>query len=105
RAHMTMDRYKCSGWLFVMLDGTPYTDISISDDVTKDIEQLKDLTVGKVSIILVQWIWKAILKKNPTTDLTQKQVYACWAHLHESTWWLDNECNKSLKAVINLSTS
>jgi hypothetical protein len=69
---MTMDRYKCNGWLFVMLDSNdlmtvgvhithyqchpPYTDISISDDVTKDIEQLKDLTAGKVSIILVQQV-------------------------------------------------
>jgi hypothetical protein len=34
----------------------PYTDISISEDVAKDIEQLKDLTAGKVSIILVQCI-------------------------------------------------
>jgi phospholipase/lecithinase/hemolysin len=70
RAHMTMDRYKCSGWLFVTLDGNdlttagvrithyqchpPYTDISISEDVAKDIEQLKNLTAGKVSVILVQ---------------------------------------------------
>ena len=71
-AHMTINRYKCSGWLFVTLDSNdlmtagvrithyrchpPYTDISISDDITKDIEQLKDLTVGKVSIILVQQV-------------------------------------------------
>lgn len=64
RARMTMDRYKCSGWLFITLNNDdlimagvrithyrchpPYTDISISDDVVDDIERLKDLTAAKV---------------------------------------------------------
>lgn len=67
RACMTMDRFKCSGWLFVMLDAedlstagirmthyrphTPYTDISLSDDIIKEIERLKDLTAAKVRVI------------------------------------------------------
>jgi hypothetical protein len=66
RARMTMDWYKCSGWLFVMLNGNdlmtagvrithyrchpPYTDILISEDVTKDIERLKDLTAVRATL-------------------------------------------------------
>ena len=66
-AHMTMDRYKCSGRLFVTLNENkltmacmcithylchpPYTDISISDSITKEIEGLKDMTAAKVSLI------------------------------------------------------
>jgi hypothetical protein len=69
RARMTMDRYKCSGWLFVTLNSDdlmtagmrithyrchpPYTDISISDDIADDIERLKDLTAAKVRLRLL----------------------------------------------------
>ena len=45
-------------------------------------------------------MWEAILKKYPKTDLTQKQVYACWTHLHESTWQLDNDQVKSTLMVL-----
>jgi hypothetical protein len=64
RAHMTMDHYKCNGWMFVTLNSDdlmmagmcithyrchpPYTDISISDDIVDDIKRLKDLTAAKV---------------------------------------------------------
>ena len=64
---MTMEQYKCSGWLFVTLDRSdlklagihmthyrshpPYTDISISEEIARDIEKLKDLTAAKVSTI------------------------------------------------------
>jgi hypothetical protein len=64
-ARMTMERYKCSRWLFVTLDSCdgkmagirmthyrchpPYTNISISEDVATEIEKLKDLTAAKVS--------------------------------------------------------
>ena len=64
RACMTMDRYKCSGWMFVTLNSNdlmmagmhithyqchpPNTDILISDDIVDDIERLQDLTAAKV---------------------------------------------------------
>lgn len=64
-ACMTMERYKCSRWVFVTLhscDGKmagicmthywchpPYTNISISEDVAMEIEKLKDLTAANVS--------------------------------------------------------
>ena len=65
RARMTMDRYKCGGWLILTINENelvsvgirlmhhwqhpPYTDISISEDIVKEIERLKDLTAAKVS--------------------------------------------------------
>ncbi|KAF8220085.1 hypothetical protein L208DRAFT_1417171 [Tricholoma matsutake] len=86
-AHMTMDQYKCSGWLFVTLNENeltmacihithyrchpPYADISISDSIVKEIEGPKDMTAAK---------------KYPKTDLMQKHIYVHWAHLHEATW-------------------
>jgi hypothetical protein len=65
RARMTMDRYKCGGWLILTINENelasvgirlthhrqhpPYTDISILEDIVKEIERLKDLTAAKVS--------------------------------------------------------
>jgi hypothetical protein len=79
RARMTMDRYKCSGWLFVTLNENelttacmcithyrchpPYTDISISDSIAKEIEGLKDMTAAKVSLITC-----FLRMLTPTTD-------------------------------------
>ena len=54
--HMTMDQYKCGGWLILTINENelasvgihlthhwqhraPYTDISISEDIIKEIEQ------------------------------------------------------------------
>jgi hypothetical protein len=61
---MTMDRFKCDGWLHITLDDEledvavihtthhqnhiPYTDISISEEVMNEIKWLKDLPAGKV---------------------------------------------------------
>ena len=69
RARMTMDRFKCSRWLFLTLDENdlttmgcrvthyrphpPYTDISMSEDVMKEVETLKDSTAAKVRKIYV----------------------------------------------------
>lgn len=63
---MTMDRYNCNGWLFITLNDTdlttanirithhrshhPYTDISISPDIGKIVERLKDLPAAKVCV-------------------------------------------------------
>ena len=38
-----------------------------------------------------QWIWQAVLKKHPETNLTEKQIYAHWAHIHEATWRLHDD--------------
>ena len=32
--------------------------------------------------------------------MTQKQIYACWAHLHKATWRLDNDQVKSALKVL-----
>ena len=45
-------------------------------------------------------IWNVILKKYPKTELTQKQVYAYWAHLHEGSWRLDDDQVKSATLVL-----
>ena len=40
------------------------------------------------------------MKNNPKTGITQKQVYAHWAHLHEASWRLDNDQVKSALRVL-----
>ena len=93
---MTMDWYQCDGWLYITVDKSdlsmvcvcithycwhhPYTDISISDNIAKEIKKLKDLPAAKVSEILplkamISWllkIWQTIMKNNPKTEITQK---------------------------------
>ncbi|KAF8226953.1 hypothetical protein L208DRAFT_1406196 [Tricholoma matsutake] len=98
-----MEHFDCDGWMHITLDdenlGTavicmmhyqchhPYLDISVLPEIGQEIERLKDLSAAK--------IWQAILKKHPGTELTQKQVYTYWAHIHEATWRLDNDQVKS----------
>jgi hypothetical protein len=66
RARMKMDRFKCSGWLRVTVDGDgdgqdtirvrlthalphqKYTDISLPEATTKIIEEMKDSPAAKV---------------------------------------------------------
>ncbi|KAF8226473.1 hypothetical protein L208DRAFT_1301598 [Tricholoma matsutake] len=103
-----MDRYKCGSWLILTINKNelasvgihlthhwqhpPYTDISISEDIVKEIEQLKDLTAAK--------IWTTLIKNFPQTNLMQKQVYTYWAQLHEGTWRLHNDQVQSALPVL-----
>ena len=68
RAHMTMDWFKCDGWLFLTINANnltsvviwithywchcPYVDISISEDIAGQIEKLKDLPALKVDLLM-----------------------------------------------------
>jgi len=45
-------------------------------------------------------IWERILRDNPQTELTEKQIYASWAHLNEDTWRLNNEQVKSAQKIL-----
>jgi len=40
-------------------------------------------------------IWEHILRENPDTELTEKQIYALWIQLNEAAWKLDNDQVKS----------
>lgn len=64
RVWITMDRFKCNGWVSITLNANnltmagiwithyryhwPYVDILISEDIAKQIEKLKDLSAVKV---------------------------------------------------------
>jgi hypothetical protein len=124
---MKMDRYACNGHLYVTADKHvcqtlrvrithhrwhhPYTDISISEEVETIIQEMKDLPAAKVCpsyflfivmliyFVMVQ-IWERILRENPQIELTEKQVYASWAHLNEDSWRLNNEQVKSAQKVL-----
>jgi hypothetical protein len=41
-----------------------------------------------------------LIKKFPQTNLTQKQVYAYWAQLHEGTWRLHDDQVQSALLVL-----
>ncbi|KAJ7104671.1 hypothetical protein C8R44DRAFT_551058, partial [Mycena epipterygia] len=87
RARMKMDRFACDGWLHITINDddlhlatvrmthyrchTPYLDISISQDVKKTVESMKNLSASKV-------IWEAVLKADPKTELNEKQIYRYW---------------------------
>jgi hypothetical protein len=45
-------------------------------------------------------IWSCIVKQNPDTDLSQKQIYAYWAHINEDRWRLDDEQLKSARKIL-----
>lgn len=40
------------------------------------------------------------MKKNPNTELTEKQIYAHWANLNQATWRLDDDQVKSAIKVL-----
>ncbi|KAG6907485.1 hypothetical protein DXG01_008775 [Tephrocybe rancida] len=108
RARMCMERFDCDGWLHITVDTddltticiciahykchTPYTSISIPDDVKKLIEEMKDLPATK--------IWDALLSKTGKTELTEKQIYARWVRLNEDRWRLDNDQVTSARKVL-----
>jgi hypothetical protein len=45
-------------------------------------------------------IWSCIIKKYPETNLSQKQIYAYWAHINQDRWRLDDEQLKSAQKVL-----
>jgi hypothetical protein len=45
-------------------------------------------------------VWEHVLNEDPNTELTQKQIYACWARLNKDTWHLSNEQVQSAIKVL-----
>jgi hypothetical protein len=40
------------------------------------------------------------VKQDPTTNLSQKQIYAYWAHINQDRWRLDDEQLKSAEKIL-----
>ncbi|KAJ7743702.1 hypothetical protein DFH07DRAFT_716055, partial [Mycena maculata] len=87
RAQMKMCRFPCKGTLQITVDDDNlelplrlklkhhqshlhYVDISINKDI-------KDFVEGHKQESAVN-IWTRVLAQNPTTEVTQKQIYALW---------------------------
>ncbi|KAJ7458659.1 hypothetical protein B0H11DRAFT_1681968, partial [Mycena galericulata] len=85
RARIKMDRFPCNGYLRItVVDGdetvrlrlthhrahSQYINISMDEEIKQVIEEMKNSTASAV--------WDRILRENPDTELTQKQVYAHW---------------------------
>ncbi|KAJ7482135.1 hypothetical protein B0H11DRAFT_2157722 [Mycena galericulata] len=102
-----MDRFPCNGYLRItVVDGdetvglrlthhrahAQYINISMDEEIKQVIEEMKNSTASAV--------WDRILRENPDTELTQKQVYAHWARLNESVWKLDPDQVKSATMLL-----
>ncbi|KAJ7509255.1 hypothetical protein B0H11DRAFT_2216952 [Mycena galericulata] len=64
----------------------------MDEEIKQVIEEMKNSTASAV--------WDRILRENPDTELTQKQVYAHWARLNESVWKLDPDQVKSATMLL-----
>ncbi|KAJ7722218.1 hypothetical protein DFH07DRAFT_710970, partial [Mycena maculata] len=87
RARMKMCQFPCRGTLQITVDDNNlelpvrlklkhhlshlhYVDISISKDIKDFVEDHKHDSAAN--------IWTRVLAQNPTTEVTQKQIYALW---------------------------
>ncbi|KLO04446.1 hypothetical protein SCHPADRAFT_884303 [Schizopora paradoxa] len=103
-----MDRFDCNGSLFITvsnnmkeririrmehhLNHTEYCDISIDAKTKVLIEEMKDQTAST--------IWQRIVRENPETELSAKQIYNYWAKVNENVWKLDADAVESAKKVL-----
>ncbi|KAJ3720039.1 hypothetical protein C8R42DRAFT_549361, partial [Lentinula raphanica] len=93
-----MQHYPCGGWLAItMREGFPeearvhlahkahpeYVSISISEADQKIIEEMRHHSPSK--------IWDHILKRDPDTELTEKQIQAKWTRINKVHWHLDKD--------------
>lgn len=53
-----------------------------------------------LTYFIVVQIWERVLRENSQTELTEKQIYASWAHLNEDTWRLNDEQVKSARSIL-----
>ncbi|KAJ7448909.1 hypothetical protein FB451DRAFT_1053504, partial [Mycena latifolia] len=110
RARMKMDRFPCNGALQITVDDDQldiplrlklrhhqphlhYVDISISKNVRDLVESLKHESATN--------IWTRVLRENPNTEVTQKQIYALWSDLNQGAWRLDDDQVKSAQMVLD----
>ncbi|KAJ3964227.1 hypothetical protein EV361DRAFT_856344 [Lentinula raphanica] len=93
-----MVRYNCSGRLnitmredmpeearihFIHCGHPPYVNIAMSLQHRKTIKEMKQYSPSK--------IWDYILKQDPETELTEKQVQTEWTRINEDHWRLDQD--------------
>jgi len=81
-----------------------YIDIALDYKIKAMIDNLKNWTLSQVSSCLnvkdnsqssCSQIWDKILKDCANIEVTEKQVYAEWAHINSSEWRLDEDQVKS----------
>ncbi|KAJ7764521.1 hypothetical protein DFH07DRAFT_738309, partial [Mycena maculata] len=93
RARMKMDCFPCNGYLHITVNSDNpdavrlrilhhrshchYVDISIPEDITKLVEEMKNQPASNVSTFIHR-IWTRVLQDHPGTQVTQKQIYALW---------------------------
>lgn len=111
RARMSMERFKCKGWLNITISAMnlcqagirlthhghkPYVSIGLSPEYSKLISDMRNQTPSK--------IWDVILQEDPNTELTEKQIQAEWTRVNQDLWRLDDDQLKSVhKLLQNLS--
>ncbi|CAK5263800.1 unnamed protein product [Mycena citricolor] len=107
RARVTMDYFACNGWLNVIINEldlstgtfrlshhlahTHYTNISISDDIKSLVKQMKTSTPTK--------IWEEVVKLDPTTELTERQIYRFWSDINQGAW---RKCDDQVASALAL---
>ncbi|KAJ6565627.1 hypothetical protein DFH09DRAFT_1473861, partial [Mycena vulgaris] len=106
---MKMCRFPCKGTLQITVDDDNlelplrlklkhhqshlhYVDISINKDIKDFVEGHKHESAAN--------IWTRVLAQNPTTEVTQKQMYALWSELNEGEWRLDDDQVKSAQMIL-----
>ncbi|KAJ7676538.1 hypothetical protein DFH06DRAFT_976739 [Mycena polygramma] len=104
RARMKMDRFPCQGTLQITVDDENldmplrlkikhhkahlhYVDININKKIKTLVESLRNESATN--------IWTRVLRENPDTEVTQKQIYALWRDLNQGAWHLDDDQVKS----------
>ncbi|KAJ7240933.1 hypothetical protein C8J57DRAFT_1561968, partial [Mycena rebaudengoi] len=109
RARMTMTRFECDGMLHITIDDDAqkaplrlrlqhhephlhYVEITINQKIKTLVESLKHESATN--------IWTHVLRENPETEITQKQIYALWSDLNEGAWRLDDDQVKSAQMVL-----
>jgi hypothetical protein len=99
RKTVSMDRSACGGYLDATSDSqdmrilvirlhhleqhTPYCDIQLPPDICREI----DTRTGETPAA----IWADILRKDPNTPLSEKQVYARWMLANQGSWRLHDD--------------
>ncbi|KAF8151412.1 hypothetical protein B0H34DRAFT_625904, partial [Crassisporium funariophilum] len=100
--------FNCNGWLKItMTDGNSslagitithhrahclYINISLTENANTIIKSMIDMPALKA--------WDSILAQKEQGELTEKQVYALWAHLNKEKWQLnDDQATSAIKLL------
>jgi hypothetical protein len=88
-----------------------YVSIGLSTEEKALVHDMKGLAPSKVCVsninnnqigllIMGLQIWDEILKRNPQTNLTQKQIHAEWTKVNETAWKFDDDQVKSTSELL-----